>query len=176
MRGGQTAFPTGQAVGSDVGTSQVENLVHRLCPSCPASDKVGSGRILAAINADRGLVHAGADAAPQERWSRGCRRADVSFWFSLRLQQCLLAPRKKNRSWLKKSPSNRPIPASTSNLAERARRPPLTGPAPPSACAMAAGPCTFPTSQCPDAAALWATSRFSPIRPRERHHKGLDRC
>ena len=169
----QALFPAGQAFDPDVGTPQVENLVQRLCLSVIRSDMVGAGRNLAAFMSYRGRAH-----APQERWSRGCRRADVSFWFSQWLLPLLLAPRKK-KSWLSRSRLSRPIPANTSNSPARARQPRHSGPAPHFSdkrprCA------AWLNQSYPNCyyfgAALWATASLWPIRPANCHDRGQDKC
>lgn len=172
-------FPTGQAQVADVGTSQVENLVQRLCPSSSLSGRVGAGRMLAAVNAEWGQKHAGAKVAPQERWSRGCRRADVSFWFSQWALPWLLAPRRKKSSWSSRSLSSRLKPASTSDLTARALRYSLNGPAPHQTRTRArsvAASSIPPTHFRPDGAPLWAGAPVWHIGPSGRHDKGQDRC
>jgi len=178
MTGIQTVFPSGQTTGSDVRTPQVENLLRLMCLSVIRSDMVGTGRRIKALMSYRGRSHAGAPEAPQERWRRGCRRADVSLWFSLWLLRWLLAPKKK-KSWLRRSPSSQPTPASTSDLPARARQPWLTGPAPIS------GPRPLVSGAIPklgpklsDAAhwALWDSAAVWHIRPVTGADKGQDSC
>jgi hypothetical protein len=169
----QAISPAGQMFDPDVGTPQVGNLVRRLCLSVIRSDMVGSGRRLAAFNSGRGRVH-----APQERWSRGCRRADVSFWFSQWLLPLPLAPKKK-KSWLSRSRLSRPTPANTSNLPARARQPRHSGPAPhfsdkrPSCAAWLT---QFHNLRDYFGAALWATASLWPIRPACCQDRGQDKC
>lgn len=177
MRGLGMVFLTGQTLSRDVRTPQVENLALRQCPSLSNSDKVGAGRMRAAVNPDRGLVHAGAGKAPQERWSRGCRRADVSFWSSLWLQPWPLAPRKKKKSSLTRSALSRPRPESTSDLSARARQPRLNGPAPCLGRLLACATWLNPSHRNQTVApCLWASAALSLIRPFGRHDKGQQIC
>ena len=174
----QVVFLSGQTPGRDVGTPQVGNLVRRLCLSAILWDMVGTGRRTAALMSYRGRLHAGAPEAPQERWSRGCRRADVSFWFSLWLLPWLLAPRKK-KSLLIRSPSNRSRPASTSDLPARARQSRLTGPAPYSPRRAPLGCDLAPIS--PNLSAilckpLWDCAALWPIRPVTSADRGPRQC
>jgi hypothetical protein len=122
-------FHAGHALPADVGTPQVGNLVQPTYHSGRLSDNVATGRAKSALNSEQVPVNLEVSEAPQERWSRGCRRAHVSFWFLLRLQLWLLAPKKKNRR-PSRSPRKSWTPASTSNLAERACLPWQGGPAP----------------------------------------------
>ena len=179
MRVGQSVFLTGQANPPDVGTQQVENLVEGPCLSMPDSGMVGAGQSAAAMNAERGLVHAGADTAPQKRWSRGCRRANVSLWLSPWAWHWLLAPRKKKFRSSSRFRSSRATPASTSNLLARARRLSPNGPDPHSdqACAIkAAGSASSLSQFDAHAAALWAQAGFSLIALSGRDDKGQDKC
>ncbi len=177
MRARGPVFLTGQRLARDVGTPQVRNLVPSRCPWFPGSGKLSTGRIVVAVNAERGLAHAGADKAPQERWSRGCRRADVSFWSSLWLLPWLLAPRKKKKSWsLIRSRLSRPKPANTSDLSARARQSRLTGPAPYCPRSLAFATRSHIPSDPAYALCLWANAELSLIRPSGRPDKGQNRC
>lgn len=174
----QFVFLTGQAESPDVGTPQVGNMVSLQCLSFPSSDRVSTGRFPSAFMSCRGLGHTNVHQAPQERWSRGCRRADVSSWFSQWSLPLLLAPRKK-KSWLSRSPSSRPRPASTSDLPARARQPRLTGPAPTIfGKPLQGGGCLRLPS--PNhkflRAPYWAATLLWPIRPANCQDRGQDRC
>ena len=122
-------FPAGLAQWADVGTPQVGNLVWPTYQTGCVSVRVTTGRAKSAFNSEQVPVTRKGVEAPQERWSRGCRRAHVSFWFWLRLQLWLLAPRRpiRHRSRLCRSPSK---PVSTSNYQERACRQSPGRPAP----------------------------------------------
>lgn len=123
-------IPSGQTHPADVGTPQAANLVRLPCHSEGLSDMIQAGRMRAAFMSYRGQARACVADAPKKRWSRGCRRADVSFWFWLWLQPWLLAPRKKKSLRLSRSRSNRNTPANTSDRSGRVAQPRLTAPAP----------------------------------------------
>jgi hypothetical protein len=136
-RARNVVFHAGHALPADVGTPQVGNLVQPTYHSGRLSDNVATGRAKSALNSEQVPVNLEVSEAPQERWSRGCRRAHVSFWFWLRLQLWLLVPKKKSRC-PSRSPRKSWTPASTSNLAERACLPWQGGPAPISSAAQGA--------------------------------------
>lgn len=121
-------FLTGHAQPADVGTPQVGNLVWPSYQSETLSDIVAEGRAKSAFNSEQVQDVRKESEAPLEGWSRGCRRAFVSFWFWQWFRLSPLAPRRKNR-W-NRSPRKSWTPASTSNLAERACRLRQGGPAP----------------------------------------------
>lgn len=122
-------FPAGHAQLADVGTPQVGNLVWPSYQTEFVSVSVTTGRAKSAFNSEQVPDASRVSEAPQEGWSRGCRRAHVSFWFWLWFRLSPLAPRKKK--WLSsRSPRKSSTPASTSNLPERACRHSPGGPAP----------------------------------------------
>ncbi len=84
---------------------------------------------MSALNSEQVQGAGKVSEAPLEGWSRGCRRAHVSFWFWQWFRLSPLAPRKKNRC-PSRSARKSWTPASTSNLAERACLPWQGGPAP----------------------------------------------
>lgn len=129
MVGRHVVFRTGIMAAADVGTPQVVNLVGLRCPSLMCSGNVATGRPVSALF--KKLASGFADpASPQKGWSRGCRRADASFWFLQWLPPWLLVPRKKKPSWSNRSRSSPSTPASTSDLPGRACQPRLTRLAP----------------------------------------------
>lgn len=124
-------FRAGQKQAPDVGRPQANNLGALACHSEHVSDMVTAGRTQAASLSHRGRARGSVSVKPQKRWSRGCRRADVSFWLWLWLQHWLPAPRRKKKSsWLNRSRLNRPTPANTSNRSGRASQHAPTTPAP----------------------------------------------
>lgn len=129
MQARNLVFLAGHALSADVGTPQVENLVQPTYQSGILSDKVATGRAKSALNSEQVPGIREIAEAPLEGWSRGCRRAHVSFWFWLRLQLWLLAPRRPIRP-PSRSARKSWTPASTSNLPERACRRQPGGPAP----------------------------------------------
>lgn len=112
-------FPAGLAQWADVGTPQVGNLVWPTYQTGYVSVRVAAGRAKSAFNSEQVPDCREASEAPQEGWSRGCRRAHVSFWFWLWFRLSPPAPRKKKLS-SSRSPRKSWTPASTSNLPERA--------------------------------------------------------
>ena len=122
-------FPSGLALLADVGTPQVGNLVWPTYQIGRVSVRVAAGRAKSALNSEQVPNTREGFEAPQEGWSRGCRRAHVSFWFWLWFRQSPLAP-KKQKLPPSRSPRKSWKPASTSNLAERACRRMPGGPAP----------------------------------------------
>jgi hypothetical protein len=170
-------FPSGLAQWADVGTPQVVNLVGPSYQSGMLSDKVRSGRAKSAFNSEQVPGTREGSEAPQERWSRGCRRAHVSFWFWLQLQLWPLVPKKKSRC-----PSRLPrkswTPASTSNDPERACRRTPGGPAPSLGLLHVAAVCrpeflVIITVSC---RALWAVTQLWPIRSLDCKDRGQTRC
>ncbi len=131
MQPQDVVFQTGQNPTPDVGRPQADNLGALTCHSGQVSDIVATGRTQAASMLNRGRARACVSVKPQERWSRGCRRADVSFWSWLWLQRWLPVPRRKKKSsWSNRSRLNRPIPANTSNRSGRAGQHAPATPAP----------------------------------------------
>ena len=105
---------------ADVAAPQADNLVRLEWDLRATCAKVPSGRTQAAYTSERGQGDGVSSClTPQENRSRGCRRAHVSFWFWLRLQLWLLAPRRKSRC-PSRSPRKSWTPASTSNRLGRA--------------------------------------------------------
>lgn len=170
-------FPAGHALSADVGTPQVGNLAPPSYQSELVSDKVATGRAKSALNSEQVPGTREGSEAPQERWSRGCRRAHVSFWFWLRSQLWLLAPKKKSRC-PSRSPRKSWTPASTSKLAERACRRTPGGPAPTPGLLRDGAVCR---PESPDIAtvsrrALWAVTPLWPIRSLDFCDRGQTRC
>lgn len=132
MRPESDEMPPEVECAPDETRQQAHNLDKRLCHSEIFSGMVTSGRTQAACNVNWGQGCKDADpGAPQERWRRGCRRADVSCWPWLLLQPWPVAPRRpKKLSRLNRLRSSRPLPANTSNGSGRACQPRLTQPAP----------------------------------------------
>lgn len=170
-------FLTGLAQWADVGTPQVGNLVGPSYQSGFVSDSVTSGRAKSAFNSEQVPGAREGSEAPRERWSRGCRRAHVSFWFWLQSQLLPLVPKKKkwllSRLWL--SPWK---PASTSNFPERACRHTPGGPAPTFRLLRygAVSRQLSPEFKLIFSHALWAAQVLSPIRLVGCQDKGQDRC
>lgn len=177
MQAQNVVFPAGHAQRADVGTPQVGNLVGPSYQSGTLSDKVGTGRAKSALNSEQVPDTLAGSEAPQEGWSRGCRRAHVSFWFWLRSQLLPLVPRKK--LWPpSRSPRKSWKPASTSNLAERACRHQPGGPAP-SLGLLQADAVRRPFL--PDIAGnshrfVWAVPQVSSIRPVHSNDRRQTRC
>lgn len=169
-------FPAGHALSADVGTPQVGNLVQPTYQSGNLSDKVATGRAKSALNSEQVPVVREASEAPLEGWSRGCRRAHVSFWFWLRLQLWLLAPRRKSRC-PSRSPRKSWTPASTSNLPERACLLRQGGPAPIFRLLRLGAVCrqNIRLSQSL-IRSLWAAPRLSPIGAVDCHDRRQTRC
>jgi len=177
MQAQNVVFPAGHAQRADVGTPQVGNLVGPTYQIRSLSGKVASGRAKSALNSEQVPGTREGSEAPQERWSRGCRRAHVSFWFWLQSQLLPLVPKKKSRC-PSRSPRKSWTPASTSNLAERACRLRSGGPAPTFGLPRSRAVCR---QKSPDLArlsrsALWAACAVWPIRPVHCHDRGQDRC
>lgn len=177
MRTRNVVFPAGLAQLADVGTPQVGNLVGPSYQSGLLSDKVITGRAKSALNSEQVPVAREGSEAPQERWSRGCRRAHVSFWFWLQSQLLPLVPKKKSRC-PSRSPRKSWTPASTSNLAERACRRTPGGPAPTFGLLRFCAVCRLKS---PDIAtvsrrALWAVASLWPIRSLDAYDRGQTRC
>lgn len=177
MQTRDVVFPTGHALSADVGTPQVENLVRRSYQSEILSDKVSTGRAKSALNSEQVPECRMASEAPLEGWSRGCRRAHVSFWFWLRLQLWLLAPRRKSRC-PSRSPRKSWTPASTSNLPERACRPWQGRPAPIDGLLRKGAVCRpdFPDMASASRYGLWAVPALSPIPAGDCHDRRQARC
>lgn len=158
-------FPSGLAQWADVGTPQVGNLVWPTYQTGRVSVRVAAGRAKSALNSEQVPDTREGSEAPQEGWSRGCRRAHVSFWFWLWSRRSPLAPRRK---WLPPSRSPRKSwkPASTSNLAERACRHTPGGPAPTPGLLRQRAVCRLNLSDIASLSRrfLWAVSPLSPMR------------
>lgn len=167
-------FPAGHAQNADVGTPQVGNLVQPSYHSEMLSDKVSEGRAKSALNSEQVPDCHLASEAPHEGWSRGCRRAHVSFWFWQWFRLSPLAPRKKSRC-PSRSPRKCRKPASTSKHAGRACLPWHGRPAPTPRllhdCAV-----DRPLFLDNSASSLWALPGWSPISPAVCHDKGQVRC
>lgn len=157
-------FPAGLAQWADVGTPQVGNLVWPTYQIRSHSDMVVPGRAKSAFNSEQVPDCREATEAPQEGWSRGCRRAHVSFWFWQWFRLSPLAPRKKKWS-PSRSPRKSSRPASTSNLAERACRRKPGGPAPTLGLLRAGAVWrpVFPDISGVSRRFLWAAPQLSPI-------------
>ena len=164
MRSRNMDFPAGLAQWADVGTPQVGNLVWPTYQIRSLSDKVAPGRAKSAFNSEQVPVCREATEAPQEGWSRGCRRAHVSFWFWLWFRLSPLAPRRKKLS-SSRSPRKSSRPASTSNLAERACRLTPGGPAPTPGLLRSRAVCrpNFPDIASLSRRLLWAAPQLSPM-------------
>ena len=72
-------FPASLAQWADVGTPQVGNLVWPTYQTGCVSVRVATGRAKLAFNSEQVPGTRQGSEAPQEGWSRGCRRAHVSF-------------------------------------------------------------------------------------------------
>lgn len=171
-------IPSGQTHRADVGTPQAANLVRLPCHSETLSDMILAGRTRAALMSYRGQARACVAGAPKKRWSRGCRRADVSFWFWLWLRPWLLAPRRKSL-WLSRSRSSRPKPASTSDRSGQVAQPRLIAPAPNHRllrCGAVDRPAFSPNSVDFPRSGLWAAARAWRIAPFMRHYEGQQTC
>ena len=117
----------------DVSESQADNLEGHPCLSCAKSVMVPKGRTQAAFASQWGRVGMTSITTSQEIWSRGCRRACVSFWPWHWLAWLPLARKKKKKSsmWTSLFRSSRPTPASTSKITGRGCRIAPAGPAAP---------------------------------------------
>lgn len=170
-------FPAGLAQWADVGTPQVGNLVGSSYQSEILSGKVAPGRAKSAFNSEQVPGAREGSEAPRERWSRGCRRAHVSFWFWLQSQLLPLVPKKKK--WLpSRSPRKSWKPASTSNLPARACRPWSGGPAPIRSLLRtgAVSRLNFPDLASFSRRLLWAAPQLSPIRVVDCQDRRQTRC
>jgi hypothetical protein len=167
-------FPAGLAQQADVGTPQVGNLAQPSYQSEEVSDKVASGRAKSAFNSEQVPDCREASEARKERWSRGCRRAHVSFWFWLWFRLSPPAPRKKSK-WSSRLPSSRNTPASTSNLAGRACRQSLGGPALIFGLLRRGAVCRLYSPK-NSVATLWAPRLGSPNKTLFLQNKGQIRC
>ena len=165
MQAQNVVFPAGHAQRADVGTPQVGNLVGPSYQSGTLSDKVGTGRAKSALNSEQVPDTLAGSEAPQEGWSRGCRRAHVSFWFWQWFRLSPLAPKKKKLP-PSRSPRKSWKPASTSNLAERACRLRPGGPAPTSGLLRTGAVCRLNPTDIASFSCrfLWAATQLSPIR------------
>lgn len=175
MQAQNLVFPAGHAQWADVGTPQVGNLVWPTYQTGHVSVSVATGRAKSAFNSEQVPDTLAGSEAPQEGWSRGCRRAHVSFWFWLWSRLSPLAPRKKK--WpSSRSPRKSSRPASTSNLAERACRHLPGGPAPTLGLLRAGAVCRpdFPDTVSLSRRFLWAAAPLSPI-PAVDCHDGRQR-
>lgn len=169
-------FPAGHAQLADVGTPQVGNLVWPTYQTGYVSVRVATGRAKSALNSEQVPVTREGAEAPQEGWSRGCRRAHVSFWFWQWFRLSPLAPRKKKWS-SSRSPRKSPTPASTSNRLGRAFRHTPDRPAPTSGLPRVHA---VRRPSLPDTAGLiqplWAVPQLSPIRAVDCHDRRQARC
>jgi hypothetical protein len=178
MQTRNVVFPAGHAQWADVGTPQVGNLVGPSYQSGILSDMVGTGRAKSASNSEQVPGLRVGPEAPQERWSRGCRRAFVSFWFWQWSRLSPPAPKKKKLPWTR-SPRKSWKPASTSNFPERAcRRLRPGGPAPIFGLLRLVAVCrpNFPDIASLSRHALWAVPQLSPIRAVDCHDRRQTRC
>ena len=175
MPGSQGVFHTGDAVGRDVGTPQVVNLVLTQCQIGQCSGMIGSGRAKSAeINNPAPGVHKD-PRAPKNEWSRGCRRAE-SFWSWQWSPLWMRARKKKNSSWSSRSRSSPSTPASTSNTPARARWFVPAGPAPDLAPPSGRAALNSPTFAGVSPGPLWAFGALSPIRRSGSDDRSKDRC
>lgn len=175
MRPQNVVFLSGYAQWADVGTPQVGNLVWPSYQSRMLSGKVATGRAKSALNSEQVPDTREGSEVPQEGWSRGCRRAYVSFWFWLWSRLSPLAPRSPSRP-PSRSPRKSWKPASTSNLAERACRRKPDRPAPTPGLLRICAVCRlkFPDIASLSRRFLWAAPQLSPIRAvdcHDRRHK-----
>lgn len=117
------AISTANRLVSDVAPPQIASDARLGCLFAPKSVKVRSGRTQAVYFLKRGLQDKSFPAL-QEHWSRGCRRAHVSFLVFCCWALWPHAHQKKKKLYLLKSrfQPSRPIPANTSNLLRRAGR------------------------------------------------------
>lgn len=177
MRAQNLVFPASHVQWPDVGTPQVGNLVWPSYQSRMLSGKVTAGRAKSAFNSEQVPDSRNGSEAPQERWSRGCRRAHVSFWFWLWSRLSPLAPRSPSRP-PSRSPRKSWKPASTSNLAERACRRTPGGPAPISGLLRIGAVCRlkFPDIASVSCRSLWAAPQLSPIRAVDCHDRRRKAC
>ena len=177
MQAQNLVIPTGLDHGADVGTPQVGNLVWPTYQIGRVSVRVAAGRAKSAFNSEQVPVCRMAAEAPQEGWSRGCRRAHVSFWFWLQSQLLPLVPKKKLLP-PSRSPRKSWKPASTSNFPERAFRHLSDRPAPTLGLLRKGAVCRLIS---PDIASisqrsLWAVPQLSPIRAVDCNDRRQTRC
>ena len=177
MQAQNLVIPTGLGQGADVGTPQVGNLVWPSYQSRILSGMVAAGRAKSALNSEQVPNTREGFEAPQEGWSRGCRRAHVSFWFWLQSQLLPLVPKKKLLP-PSRSPRKSWKPASTSNLAERACRRMPGGPAPTLGLLRAGAVCRPKPSDIASVSRrfLWAAPQLSPIRAVNCHDRRQRIC
>lgn len=177
MRPRKMDFPSGLAQMADVGTPQVGNLVWPTYQIGRVSVRVAAGRAKSALNSEQVPNTREGFEAPQEGWSRGCRRAHVSFWFWLQSQLLPLVPKKKLLP-PSRSPRKSWKPASTSNLAERACRRTPGGPAPTLSLLRAGAVCRPKPSDLASVSRrfLWAAPQLSPIRAVNCHDRRQRIC
>lgn len=177
MRAQNLVFPASHAQWADVGTPQVGNLVGPSYQSGNLSGKVATGRAKSAFNSEQVPNTREGFEAPQEGWSRGCRRAHVSFWFWQWFRLSPLAPRSPSRP-PSRSPRKSWKPASTSNLAERACRLRPGGPAPTLRLLRTGAVCrlNFPDIASLSRRFLWAAPQLSPIRAVNCHDRRQAIC
>jgi hypothetical protein len=171
-------FPAGHVQPADVGTPQVVNLVWPPYQSGILSDMVAAGRAKSAVNSEQVPETREGSEAPLEGWSRGCRRAHVSFWFWQWFRPWLPVPRKKSRLKRLKSPSSRPTPASTSNLPARACQLRQSRPAPNLGLLRysAVDRQKYPEESNTLPWQLWAVVQFLHVGSADCHDRSMDRC
>lgn len=170
-------FPASHAQWADVGTPQVGNLVWPSYQSRILSGMVAAGRAKSALNSEQVPDAREGSEALKEGWSRGCRRAHVSFWFWLQSQLLPLVPKKKLLP-PSRSPRKSWKPASTSNFPERAFRHQPDRPAPTLGLLRKGAVCRLIS---PDIASipqrfLWAVPQLSPIRAVDCNDRRQTRC
>lgn len=170
-------FPAGLAHLADVGTPQVGNLVWPAYQTESASVNMSTGRANSACNSEQVPDPCKDSEAPKEGWSRGCRRAHVSFWFWQWFRLSPLAPRRKKLSSIR-SPRKSWTPASTSDLPERACRLWQGGPAPIFGLLRqgAVDRPIFPDIASRSRLTLWAAPKVSPIRAVDCYTRRQTRC
>ena len=170
-------FPASHAQWADVGTPQVGNLVGPSYQFEMLSDMVATGRAKSAFNSEQVPNAREGSEALKEGWSRGCRRAHVSFWFWQWFRLSPLAPKKKKLP-PSRSPRKSWKPASTSNFPERAFRHLSDRPAPTLGLLRKGAVCRLIS---PDIASisqrsLWAVPQLSPIRAVDCNDRRQTRC
>lgn len=112
-------------VEADVTATHSQQLGRAPCKSNFFSAMLNQGCTQAALASQWGQVGMVPSSTPQKKWSRGCKRACVSFWPWPLLASWLLARKKLKKKWsISTSPSrsSRPTPANTSKTCGRARR------------------------------------------------------
>lgn len=169
-------IPTGHTQGRDVGTPQAVNLDRRACHSIYPWGMVTAGRAKSALIDNLVLGVGKRPQTPQERWRRGCRRADVLFWSSQFWQHWLLAHVRNQSKSLSRFRLSRPTPANSSDLSARAPQLRLSGPAPHAR--LCAPAFNFPDMTVFSLLALWGRRSLSalrlPLGPA--WHRGPDAC